>query len=74
MNPKFPVLCIPGIIARPDSRDSYPNIWGNILETRVDKNICKIKKQQPFFGLVLSRGNVFREEVRPIFQVADLTI
>ena len=33
-------ICIPGIISRPDSRDSYPNIWENIPGSRFDKNIC----------------------------------
>ena len=57
--PKFPILCIPGIISRPDSRDSYPNIWENFPETRFDKNICKIQNFPTFFGALSGQGNIF---------------
>ena len=65
---------MPGIISRPDSRDSYTNIQENIPESHFDKNICIFKIPQQISGLVLPRKYTFREEARPIFQIADLAI
>ena len=39
-NPNWAHLCIPGIISRPDSRDSYPRIRENLPDIHFDKNIC----------------------------------
>ena len=38
------------------------------------KNICFSKMSQQISGLILSREYILREEVRPIFQIADLAI
>ena len=48
-NPNWAHLCIPGIVLRPDSRDSYSNIRGNIPESHFDKNICIIQNSPTHF-------------------------
>ena len=59
-NPNWAHLCIPGIILRPDSRDSYPRIWENIPDSHFDKNICIFPNFRSNFRPCSVRGIYFQ--------------
>ena len=50
---------------------TFGKIFRRAISTRT---FAKSTKSQQSSGLVLSREYIFREEARPIFQIADLAI